>query len=700
MRNSEKCNLYFAANSWKQATVVFYLITFLFITGFPSVISEMRYFICTNGSSYAGGSTFSSNLNRVMSDLVKNAPQTGFSISFYGQSPNRIYGLLQCIGNNVSRKDCSNCAQQASNSVRQLCVNDIGGQEWQERCFLRYQNYSFFSKLDTHGDYLENAKLIVTNNLIDFKITTSNLLSNLSDQAYHPANKGFAQGSTGYPSVGTIYGLVQCLRDLSIKDCRSCLESARNKIRGCCSMKQGAQALLGSCTVRYEIYPFFNVTGGISTSPPPSSGSAGASHPTVASETPRVKRKDSSTNTLLVILSITIGGVVIALMVCLFAMRNKVKSVISQKLVTHAQNKEIYENSPESTILQQEQILFTLNALIEATDNFHENKKLGEGGFGPVYKGTTRDGNEIAVKKLSVESGQGKVEFMNEVELVANVQHRNLVKLIGCCAEGPERLLVYEYLPNRSLDTFLFDAEKKRFLDWEKRYNIIMGIARGLLYLHEDSHLRIIHRDIKANNILLDEEFNPKIADFGLARLFPEDKNHIQTRAAGTYGYMAPEYAMRGQLSVKTDIYSFGVLVLEIVTGRKSSDTDFPPEIETLLEWAWILFKNGNLLTVIDSTLRETCWEEQVLRCIQVALLCTQADAGIRPTISNVIPMISSSSVTLPIPTHPAFMKRNLQGSTARGSSEGIHELSSTSSHVTSLGPSVNDVTIPELEPR
>jgi len=393
--------------------------------------------------------------------------------------------------------------------------------------------------------------------------------------------------------------------------------------------------------------------------------------------------------------------VIIALIVCLFAMRNKVKSVISQKLVTRAQNKEIYENKPESTLLPEEQILFTLKTLIEATDNFHEDKKLGEGGFGPVYKGTTRDGNEIAVKKLSVESGQGKVEFMNEVELVANVQHRNLVKLIGCCAEGPERLLVYEYLPNRSLDTFVFDSEKKSQLDWEKRYHIIMGIARGLLYLHEDSHLRIIHRDIKANNILLDEELNPKIADFGLARLFTEDKNHIQTRVAGTYGYMAPEYAMQGQLSVKTDIYSFGVLVLEIVSGRKSSDTDFPEEIETLLEWAWTLFKNGNLLSVIDSTLRETCWEEQVLRCIHVALLCTQADAGIRPSISNVILMISSATVTLPIPTHPAFMKRNLQGFTACGSSEGIHELSSTSfGHATSFGPSVNDVTIPELEPR
>ncbi|KAH9317732.1 hypothetical protein KI387_019501, partial [Taxus chinensis] len=208
-----------------------------------------------------------------------------------------------------------------------------------------------------------------------------------------------------------------------------------------------------------------------------------------------------------------------------------------------------------------------------------------EGGFGAVYKGTTRDRKEIAVKKLSARSTQGKKEFMNEVQLVAGVQHRNLVKLLGCCVEGDERLLVYEYLPNRSLDTFLFDLEKRRELDWQTCYNIIIGISRGLLYLHQDSHMRIIHRDIKANNILLDDKLNAKIADFGLARLFLDDETHIQTRVAGTYGYMAPEYAMRGQLSIKADVYSFGVLLLEIIAGRKNTDYNFPQEMQNLLEW-------------------------------------------------------------------------------------------------------------------
>jgi len=263
-------------------------------------------------------------------------------------------------------------------------------------------------------------------------------------------------------------------------------------------------------------------------------------------------------------------------------------------------------------------------------------------------------------------------------------------------------------LPNKSLDTFLFDREKERHLDWHKRYNIIMGIARGLLYLHEDSQLRIIHRDIKANNILLDERLNPKIADFGLAKLFPEDETHIQTRVAGTYGYMAPEYAMRGQLSVKVDVYSFGVLVLEIVSGRKTSDTSFPHKTLSLLEWAWSLYKRGCLLNIIDSTLTETCRQDQALRCIHVALLCTQAAATFRPIMSNVILMISSASVTLANPTKPAFVKssESSHGGSKAGSSSSGTQQSATASSVSSastqshLVPSINSITISELDAR
>jgi len=707
MRNFDKYNLYFA-KSGKRVTILFHLIGLLFITCFPSVTSQVSSHTCSNASTYADGSTFSSNLNRVMGDLVKNPPQTGFNTSSYGQSPNRIYGLLQCTGN-ISQQDCSICSQQANDSVLQLCGNDVGGRVWMDKCFVRYEKFSFFSEVEANGILLENEKDISTSNLKSFRTTTLSLLTNLSYKAYNSANKGFAQGLAAYSSIGNVYGLVQCWRDISITDCKSCLQYAINSVYDCCSMKQGAQALFGSCTVRYEIYPFYD---GSTASPSPPT-SSGANPPTIAAQTPPANgsspttSKGSSSKTLPIILGI-VGGVVLAVMVCLFSMRKKLKSAISQRRVSRAQNEETRENDPESTLLKPEQILFTLETLIEATDNFDENKKLGEGGFGPVYKGITRDRIEIAVKKLSLRSGQGKREFMNEVKLMANVQHRNLVKLLGCCAEGPERLLVYEYLPNKSLDTFLFDPEKKKHLDWHKRYNIIMGIARGLLYLHEDSQLRIIHRDIKANNILLDEGLYPKIADFGLARLFIEDETHIHTRVAGTYGYMAPEYAMRGQLSVKVDVYSFGVLVLEIVSGRKNSETNFPHEMQSLLEWAWRLYKRGCLPNMIDSTLTETCRQEQALRCIQVALLCTQADSGLRPFISNVILMISSASVTLANPTKPAFVKssENSHGGSKAGSSSSGTQQSATASSVSfaspqsHLVPSINDVTISELDGR
>ncbi|XP_051119667.1 cysteine-rich receptor-like protein kinase 29 isoform X4 [Andrographis paniculata] len=243
-------------------------------------------------------------------------------------------------------------------------------------------------------------------------------------------------------------------------------------------------------------------------------------------------------------------------------------------------------------------LFFKLEALQIATNFFSDLNQLGRGGFGPVYKGLLPNGQEVAVKKLSLNSRQGLREFTNEVKLLLRVQHKNLVMLLGCCVEGPEKMLVYEYLRNRSLDYFLFDRKKSPLLDWAKRFQMVKGIARGLLYLHEEAPERIIHRDIKASNILLDDQLNPKIADFGLARLFPGDETHLSTfKISGTLGYMAPEYAMRGYLSVKTDVFSFGILVLEIVSGRKNHDRSLGSEKADLLNfkcpprpkhsWSW-----------------------------------------------------------------------------------------------------------------
>ncbi|KEH36480.1 G-type lectin S-receptor-like Serine/Threonine-kinase [Medicago truncatula] len=229
------------------------------------------------------------------------------------------------------------------------------------------------------------------------------------------------------------------------------------------------------------------------------------------------------------------------------------------------------ETSGERNMDELDLPMFDFNTIILATNNFLEANKLGQGGFGSVYRGRLIEGQEIAVKRLSQTSEQGVEEFKNEVKLIAKLQHRNLVRLLGCCVDRDEKLLVYEYMENRSLDSILFDKARKPLLDWKKRFDIICGIVRGLLYLHHDSRLRIIHRDLKASNILLDGKMNPKISDFGMARIFGRDQTEANTlRVVGTYGYMSPEYAMDGNFSVKSDVFSFGVLVLEIISGKKN----------------------------------------------------------------------------------------------------------------------------------
>ncbi|KAL7143245.1 hypothetical protein ABFS83_08G179000 [Erythranthe nasuta] len=391
-----------------------------------------------------------------------------------------------------------------------------------------------------------------------------------------------------------------------------------------------------------------------------------------------------------VILALVIGMVLLSLSLVLYCLKRRkldrqVQETGRTRLNYVDDHLDISRNK-ESEIPQ-----YDLPTLTEVTENFSIHNKLGEGGFGPVYKGLLEDGQEVAVKRLSRTSLQGVHEFKNEVNCIAKLQHRNLVKLLGCCIDGEEKLLVYEYMTNKSLDLILFDPTKSMLLDWPMRFNIINGIARGLMYLHQDSRLRVIHRDLKASNILLDSDMNPKISDFGLARTFGGNETGANTsRVVGTYGYMSPEYAIDGVFSVKSDVFSFGVLVLEIVSGKRNRGFSHRDHRLNLLGHAWILHREERTLELAGSSyLVNSGYLREVIRSIEVGLLCMQECPEDRPNMSTVVSMLSNEGV-LPEAKHPGFFT---------GRKMSVVE-TSTSSNTANTATSVNEITITLLDGR
>ncbi|CAL9016893.1 unnamed protein product [Prunus brigantina] len=346
---------------------------------------------------------------------------------------------------------------------------------------------------------------------------------------------------------------------------------------------------------------------------------------------------------------------------------------------------------------------FSFRQLKDATNNFDKANKIGEGGFGSVYKGLLSDGTVIAVKQLSSKSKQGNREFLNEIGMISALQHPHLVKLHGCCIEGNQLLLVYEYMENNSLARALFGklhlvhADGQLKLDWPTRHKICVGIARGLAYLHEESRLKVVHRDIKATNVLLDKNLTPKISDFGLAKLDEEDNTHISTRIAGTYGYMAPEYAMRGYLTDKADVYSFGILVLEIASGRNNTTYRGKGKSFYLLDWAQLLKVQGNLMDLVDPRLGSDFNKEEMMLTINVALLCCNVTSTVRPTMSSVVSMLEGRAAVEELVSdpnastdemeamrkhfEPSFGRKTGESQTQTASTEGPWTGSSTSAH-------------------
>nr|XP_027060771.1 cysteine-rich receptor-like protein kinase 10 [Coffea arabica] len=392
------------------------------------------------------------------------------------------------------------------------------------------------------------------------------------------------------------------------------------------------------------------------------------------------------------LIDISLIGVAIVLLIIamVFLKRRSRRSYVAMGLIPTGATDGVAE------ISMAESLQYSLTEIQIATNNFSVDNKIGEGGFGRVYKGVLGNGQEVAVKRLSRSSGQGAEEFKNEILVVAKLQHRNLVRLLGFCLEGEERILIYEFVPNKSLDYFLFDPENKRSLNWSRRYNIIGGIAKGLLYLHEDSRLRIVHRDLKASNILLDGNMSPKIADFGMAKICGVDQSEGNTnRIAGTFGYMAPKYMRRGQFSIKSDVFSFGVVILEMVTGKKNSSFQQSEDSEDLVSYVWKHWRRGEPLAFLDSSIGDSFAENEVIQCIQLGLLCVEEYVSKRPTVASVVNMLNNSSVTLPTPRRPAVFRCHETESMV----EEV-EVEQSNTERISIPSSVNEATITEPYPR
>ncbi|XP_038688641.1 cysteine-rich receptor-like protein kinase 10, partial [Tripterygium wilfordii] len=439
-----------------------------------------------------------------------------------------------------------------------------------------------------------------------------------------------------------------CTGDLSADDCSACLQAAIKDIPSCCYASRGARVLSRSCYLRYELYAFYE-------------GQTENSAPD-----PNKGKRTGSQRKILVTVSLSIVSAslaVVSLGICLCCFAKKVrnerekKDAMNQGIELHGTADPINKYLPQNSDLTiRESAFIDFSTLCAATNNFSSSNFLGQGGFGPVYKGVLWTGKEIAIKRLSSCSEQGIEEFTNEVLLIIKLQHKNLVRLLGFCIDGEEKLLVYEFMPNSSLDVFLFDPRKRAQLSWGKRINIINGIAKGMLYLHEDSRLRIIHRDLKASNVLLDYDMNPKISDFGMARIFAGLEGEANTaRIVGTYGCMAPEYAMEGLYSTKSDVFSFGVLLLEIMTGRRNAGFHRSKRAPSLLAYAWQLWNEGNVAELIDPTLTDSCRPDEFSLYIHIGLLCVQQDANDRPTMSSVAVMLRSETSTLSQPQRPPF---------------------------------------------
>uniref|UniRef100_M4DAZ7 Cysteine-rich receptor-like protein kinase n=1 Tax=Brassica campestris TaxID=3711 RepID=M4DAZ7_BRACM len=546
--------------------------------------------------------TYNANRRLILSSLPSNVTsQEGlFFNGSIGQEPNRVYATGMCIpGSNP--QDCSDCIKLASDGLLQSCPNQTNAFTWlgdPTLCLVRYASTSFSGSGDLTPRRMVTNGGYIASNKTEFKKTWEDLVARMIDVASTGkstplfSNNHYTANSAALTSSQNMYALMQCTPDVSSRDCENCLRQSANDFHSCCALKRGTRILRPVCFFRWELYDY--------------STASFAANFTVASSSPPhlppvvvPEPADDQDNTI---------------------------------------------DTADSDISTPHSSQYDFKSIEVATNKFSRSNKLGEGGFGEVYKGMLSNGTEVAVKRLSEKSGQGIREFKNEAVLVSKLLHRNLVRLLGFCLEGEEKILIYEFVPNKSLDYFLFD--------------------------------------------------------FGLSTIFEIDQTQGNTsKIAGTYAYMSPEYAMQGQFSMKSDIYSFGVLVFEIISGKKNSglyQMDKTSNAGNLVNNAWRLWRNVSPLELVDPAIGRNYQTNEVTRCIHIALLCVQDNPDDRPMLSTIILMLTSNTITLPLPRLPNCFPHSMNKLDQL--SEGCDSSQFTGQR--SVGYSGSDMTISDLEPR
>ncbi|RVW87192.1 Cysteine-rich receptor-like protein kinase 29 [Vitis vinifera] len=542
---------------------------------------------------YTDNSTYQADLNSLLTSFSNNQVEYGF----YNSSVGEVNGIGLCRGD-LTPDTCRSCINSSSQDIRRLCPNYKEAVLYYDLCMLRYSYRPIFGTAQTSPDYA----LVNTQNFSDIDRSTQerdNLLLDLQEKAASggPLRK-YATNETSASSE-TIYALAQCTPDLEDRECSNCLASLINTYASFFKYRQGGRAMAPSCNYRYEIYSFYDPLP-VAQAPSPTNSS-----PPPPNDATTGDGKSNRARTVIIIVIPTVVSVIliscICICICIFLRVRKPKG----------------KNETNEEILSVESLQFNLGPIRNATENFSDSNKLGQGGFGAVYKGTLSNGQDIAVKRLSRDSRQGDMEFKNEVLLVAKLQHRNLVRLL----------------------------------------------------------------------------------DFGMARLFSLDQTQGDTsRIMGTYGYMAPEYAMHGNFSMKSDVFSFGVLVLEIVSGQKNTCFHNEENVEDLLSFAWRSWRDRSVSNLIDPSV-STGSRSEIMRCIHIGLLCVQENVADRPTMASVVLMLSSYSVTLPLPSQPAFFMHSSIDPEAPFLQDFDSGVTKSSDNA-SPQMSVNDVSITELHPR